>query len=310
MPSQRQQAILDHHGLHVVRALQNNPGKGLSVSLVADADGQLLVMKFCDASDPRRMHDFRNEKQFYSENRIDFAPRMVHAGEDYLCIEHIDGTSLLESLQQDEFGADEIGRLADEQVKMARFFAATPNNGPGDPDDFAKQYMRYLAKLSLSGPWGSSRPKVEEFLLRRCWRVLRPLLARRISVLLKRVPRIPGQSATHNDFHQNNILIDNQSKLHLIDFENYGPGYWTIDLIYGLSTLYAAARIDPAAIFNAIKGPCRSYPELKPLLAIALCVVGTNRKFRKGTLTGVIVNLARVVGYSMTGSGSVLMGRQ
>lgn len=310
MPNNRQQIILDTHCLHVVRTLQKNQRKGLSVFLVADdAEGRSMVMKFCDASNPQSVHDFSHEKQFYSDNSVEFAPQMVYAGDDYLCIEYIEGSSLLKYLQQRNPGPEEAELLAGELVRMAMFFAPERRDEPGDPVHFIEHYERYLAKLFNSGPKGSGRPEVEEFLLRQCWRVLRPLLMRRSSTLLNQTSLVPHQGMAHNDFHQNNILIDDHSKLYLIDFENYGPGYWTIDLIYGLSTLYATGRIERTAIFNAIAGPCGSYPVLKPLLAIALCVVGTNRKFRNGTLADVIINLARLVGYGATGSVRILMGR-
>tara|TARA_R110000823_G_scaffold198080_7_gene329226 strand:- start:30790 stop:31731 length:942 start_codon:yes stop_codon:yes gene_type:complete len=308
MRNQSQQTILEQYGLQLVTILQSNQRKGVSVALVTDSTGRRMIMKHCDWTHLETRKNLNNERRFYSNNTADFTPRMLFSGENFLCLEYIDGVPLLSALQQRKLSCAEATLLVNSQVRMAQFFAAGQGEDHGDPGHFAAEYMRYVSKLFNSGPWSTRRSSLENLLLVQCWRLIRRPLLWRASALVKNETTVPGKSMTHNDFHQNNLLIDRENKLYLIDFENFGPGYWTLDLIYALSTLYATGRVSQTTLMHAMRGPAERYPFLQPLLAIALCAVGTNRRFTKVSLTGALAHVARLVCYSVTGSTRVLPG--
>lgn len=300
MAIDRQQAILAEHGLRPLKSLQDNPVKGLIVQLVADDLGRKLVMKFSD-SGSTNTQTLDNELSFYRNEPPHFAPQLRYSGQDYLCIDYVEGVSVLKYLASEHIAPQELELLPGAIADMVNFFAAASTAQKGDLQEFVTSYMRYLTKLFNSGPWGSQRGRLEDFLLRRCWKILRTPLHRRIRKLLETTNQMPSQHFVHRDMHQNNILRDKDGKLYLIDFENYGPGYPCIDIIYALSTLYATGKVEKNAIYRGAAQHVREFKAFEALLNVGLCTVQVNRRFYAGTAFNLMRNLAKLFSFAVMG---------
>jgi len=302
VPSGALRRILDEHKLRPLELLQENIGKHIAVWLVVDENKQKWVIKHSFTKPGQKRHaGFENELAFYRDNNVPFAPRLAFSGDDFFCIQYIEGKPLLRFLRCNQISREMADFLCARETAMVRFFSADAGTVPANTKEFTAHMVNCLSKLFNSGPWDSRRNALENFLFRQAWRLLRCGLRWRIGSLLEQTQRLPPKVKTHNDFHQNNILLTKSNELFLIDFENYSEGYWAIDLLYGLTTLYATGRVNRDSLRIAIEPTAREYPVLNSLLEICLTTAAVNRRFSGGSFSSAIRNFSRLGAFALLG---------
>lgn len=300
--SDRLQEIMSNYNLELLDILQSNERKKVYIYLVSDTSNQKLVLKYCASSENVLLSKFKKENKFYREKQAWFIPDLILSGNDFLCIPYISGMTLLDYLSENKISESEAENYVMQLININKFFKGEDGSPNGDIQDFTNSFMNYLSKLFNSGPWGRKRSFSEDFFFEFCWYFLKRPLSKKIFNYLKKNGSEFKKSFVHNDFHQNNILRDNKNKLHLIDYENYGLGYSSIDLIYCLSTLFATGRVNTKVIKKAIATDNGENSKLlQELLNVYLCAVQVNRKFCKGSFPNVVINFLKLCAFLFFG---------
>lgn len=290
--------VLDEYKLILLTPLQWNNRKKLYVSLVEDVSGNKMVLKYCIPEANPSFSNFVNERSFYKENKANFIPKVIHIGENSLCTEYISGVSLLDHLKKQNISDQHAENIIGQVLDMNEYFKNNGIRNSGNKLGYTISYLSYLSKLINSGPWGKKRSSVENVFFKQYWRLLYRPLKNKIQILVESHEALLKLNLVHNDFHQNNILLDKNNKLYLIDYENYSQGYCSIDLLYGISTLYASRKMSRSIIYKCIAKEVEELPFILPLLNIYLCAVQTNRKFCKSSFWDITKNLIKLSAFA------------
>ena len=203
-----------------------NAAKGRFNLLASIKDGHSLFIKYNDVN-AAGWNSFQKEKGIYQFLKGDTSiPMVMYNEENILAMEYFeDSCTLREWLFHNE-SAEEFSCLIRSALNKYRSFLVRINEYPGEMRTFEadNELRSFLAKLLLSGPYGSKVYKVERFRNRCLYHLFRWAYASRIKLN-------DNAYAIHGDFHLNNILV-NDGEAYMIDLENVVRGNAAAELAY------------------------------------------------------------------------------
>lgn len=235
---------LDQYGLEVLEIIQTNPRKGRwTLKVRREMDGILLFLKWCHPETNSALQaSFRHEQNYYCDfGRDGFAPKLIDCHPQAILLDYIDAVTLRELLleqatssknQNDRECGDILKTLTD---LLARGHAT--RSGTSDFSHAAAWLAKFWRNLLLSGPMGTSRPRIEELAAKGIVFLFGERVRKKIHDYLENSYR--GRDAAyckvmHGDLHCNNVLIDRAGgRVLFVDFENFETrAFWMLDLLY------------------------------------------------------------------------------
>lgn len=191
-----------------------------------------------------------NEIKFYQKGAYSYAPKMISCGKEYLAIEFFEGIPLREYINlkflKDESSQKNELYLFDQLSKtLEQFYALGKGIFQGNKNDIelvSNTMFDRIGNLISSGPEFTQPSKLEQFILRQIFKLVRPDLKRNLTKIVKQWiadnVRLMSDFG-HYDLHSENILVGKTCKI--IDYGNFKqPGIWISDILYFYATLYAS----------------------------------------------------------------------
>lgn len=203
-----------------------NAAKGRYNLLASVQDGSSLFIKYNDVN-AAGWNSFQKEKGIYrflkGETSI---PTVIYNEKNILAMEYIEDSCTLREWLLDNENAKAFSCLIRSALEKYRSFLVKLNEYPGEMGTFEadSELISFLAKLLLSGPYGSKVYRVERFRNRCLYHLFRWTYASRIKLS-------HNAYAIHGDFHINNILV-NDGEAYIIDLENVVRGNAAAELAY------------------------------------------------------------------------------
>ena len=203
-----------------------NAAKGRYNLLASKKDGSSLFIKYNDV-DAAGWNSFQKEKGIYrflkGETSI---PTVMYDEEDILAMEYFEDSCTLREWLLNRENAKEFSCLIRSTLEKYRAFLAKMSEYPEEMGTLKadNELSSFLAKLLLSGPYGSKVYKAERFRNRCLYHLFRWIYASRIKLT-------DNAYAIHGDFHLNNILV-NDGEAYMIDLENVVRGNAAAELAY------------------------------------------------------------------------------
>lgn len=246
IPSELTQWFAEHE-VKEYRLIEHNPRKGRWCFSYVDKEDNHLFLKWNDQDEVHKefLRQFEREKYLFELlDGTEVTPK-YYGDEQVLLNKLVTAKTLRESILtlQREGKEDLIPHLVVSAVKKWEVFVKCSehiNIELATPDPIWEYSSRYLCALLLSAPWGDGLGKWEYkrnvFVLK----VLCKLTNSDIELYTKR--RNAGFKTVHGDFHANNILIDNNEKVYIIDFEDVRKGLPELELAFMLAMVHGLVK--------------------------------------------------------------------
>ncbi len=238
------QIDLDRLNLSVIEVLFSNPRKGRwTLKVKGWVNGMPAVLKWCHPDAAKEYQEgFQREKDFYRNFGAGlFLPHPFMHEPNLLLMEYVPALSLRQYMivnahNVGDFGSGEVLVVLKCLLKQLKEFHSAHRGFP-DPAGTAKQLTSFWLKLFLSGPMGTKRSRVEEWLAKATALIISRVVQKMFRRDLERNnigEGIVTCGFIHGDLHCNNILITiDHKKVFLIDFENVERNsFWILDLLY------------------------------------------------------------------------------
>ena len=219
-------AILREKNIDDYKIISVNAAKGRYNLRISAEDGRPLFVKYNDEK-AAGWNSFQKEKEIYSLLKGEsYIPRVIY-NENILAIEYIEDSCTLRELLLHDDDTELFSHLIRDLIDKYKAFLRKINECP-DRElktlDAGKALNSFLAKLLMSGPYGSKVYKIERFRNKCLYHLFRERYAARINLS-------ENTRAIHGDFHINNILVADR-KAYIIDLENVVRGNAAIELAY------------------------------------------------------------------------------
>ena len=240
------------HGFILSKILDSNKRKDTVIILVEEKSSKFrFVVKIYGESAPENTKRlFKNEIEFYANNKSKYIPKMIITDKNFLVLNYIDGKTIREYIDfnriQNNDEKPNVDYLLVESIGVLDWFYSL---GKGVFESTQENVnlildtlMGRIRNLIKSGPKNTSRSKFEDLMLNLMLKVFFPLIKKKIKkrILVWRNNNFKILSSYGNtDLHVNNFLVDSNG-LKLIDFENIiSPGVWLSDILYFYASFYA-----------------------------------------------------------------------
>jgi hypothetical protein len=280
---------LGTHGFGVKEILFSSERKQQVTALVEDADGALYVAKWRSPEHDRDGERLDEEIAIYRDGPYPaFMPKSVVSEPGLLVVEYVASTTLREFLLARQPGADrEDGVDVAVVNRLFDFF----DQGYGFSSFYLSRQtfdhlMRYLWKLTSSGPAGTRKRPMERFFNR--FLVSLPVfLMKLFPINAPSVEQVPTR--IHGDLHLNNILVDStRREITIIDWETTLSESPLLDFLYCTAMLGALLDDGPGkdAFETSVERSLSAMDvELRPFAKFFFglfgAIIATNSRFHR-----------------------------
>jgi hypothetical protein len=241
--------LLDRVGLEPTEAFTINPWKRTATLGVRDVRQIQALLKWHSAASPECVHEwFGRERELYlSPWAPEIGPPLLQAGEDWILLSRVAGTSALDALLAGIHGERELA-----SVSAALFTGLAGRYGPiierasaksGSLPDAQCRLCRTASSLASSGPMRFTSPRASRMVGRGMAFAARPLVRRALALAARDQPALLRRGWAHGDLHLDNIVLANDGRVFLVDFATWcGDGFPVLDLVYAAAAALCIAE--------------------------------------------------------------------
>lgn len=209
--------------------LQYNQRKETYVLKIKKDDSCYLLKAYDRDKTPKDIREkFIVEKVFYEKNiKIENLPKSIYFNDNILILEYFNSVSLRDYLIQNRNKQIRIKDL----IKAIESFDHQLNRNNITTINY-DNIFRYISSFCSSHPFQAKDIQVS-FIDKQLNRIINKLLIVNVKRLIKTsdFKNLNG-GFSHNDFHYNNILVTDDNKIKLIDFENIRyEGFFEFDIL-------------------------------------------------------------------------------
>ena len=242
----------EKNGFTFIKFLHQNFDKDTSVVKVSNKKTKefgILKILGSKANDDVKSA-LESEIEFYQKGAYSYAPKMILFGKEHLAIEFFEGIPLREYVNlkflKDEFSEKNELSLFEQLSKTLETFYSSGNGiFEGNKNDIAlvsNTMFDRIGNLISSGPEFTQPSKLEQFILRQIFKLIRSDLKKNLTKIVRQWISDDVRLLSdfgHYDLHSENILVGKTCKI--IDYGNFKqPGIWISDILYFYATLYAS----------------------------------------------------------------------
>ena len=271
------QNYLELNGYEFIDTLQENLRKKVTLTKVRKARNYYIVKSIDNDSPIQVKNNFAAEVLYYKNHQKHYLPKFIYSNEQLLIIEFIEGQSLRDALKTNCFDKKTLEVL----VKNIEYLYRDSKIENDGSNSFKNAY-RNLSNLIQSGPVQNNQIELSAF-TKISNKVMAFILKIALTLhLLFLDKRLLKANFVHGDFHFNNIIIERNSCIKFIDFENVKfDGFFDFDVMYLLAMIeinLVSGSEEMIALRKALKQLLQNRRSIK-IYSIFRYSVSLNKRF-------------------------------
>lgn len=239
--------------VNVLEIFLYNDRKKSATLLVEDKKSNEKLILKCISEETPELEKFRfkNEITYYTEYLgPKLSPKYVDSGSKYLLLEYINSVTLrkkisrylnhnLTSKEKKELLLNLESYISQVLEHYREVFQFPVEEEFVPIVEGVDNLFSIYSKLATSGPFSTKRTKCAELASKLFFVLTKKIVKRKLFTILQNNNELLKSGFTHQDFHLDNLLVDNNSdRIRVIDFANYQKSGLIIhDLVYHISTM-------------------------------------------------------------------------